>query len=461
MPIVYFQMFGRTIPAGRILCRASVLALLIYGVLPQCAVAKLRHHYAAGVYLTDNGQLLRDLAGRTPGTYWIDGYHMTVSRETRICWHDAPLQFGSVLNWAGQPISMLETSSPCKSDPPDVSSKFAWLQYLGTEDFRYFTPLMTVTASRVDVWEVRNSGKVASQPPAKAAWQTLCTSADPHELRYPNEGPIDVVCDAKVNHFIEHVFAALLKPSSITAEAPATGWDLPSFYVVKPFRVSHNYDFEIIDGSRASCGTAGGNCRYTRPRAGSTVREIAYAPDGSVLIPDTVLVRLSNEAELTALLSYSAAATDQDFIGHLFRVQDFKGNVWSLSYKASGRQNSDETGHFISNVNEAQLRLGIRQMYLAGYDIRYAPFVWSVEQGKRIKGSVDEPNKHMPWYATYAFNAIDQLYPNVDYSKLKRGEREYQAFKDELRRVDPAAFTAAAAPGTAAQAAAMPTKPKK
>ena len=81
-------------------------------------------------------------------------------------------------------------------------------------------------------------------------------------------------------------------------------------------------------------------------------------------------------------------------------------------------------------------------MYLAGYDIRYAPFAWSVEQGKRIKSPADEPNKHMPWYATYAFNAIDQLYPNVDYSKLKRGEREYQQFLQELRKADPGAFAA-------------------
>ena len=51
-----------------------------------------------------------------------------------------------------------------------------------------------------------------------------------------------------------------------------------------------------------------------------------------------------------------------------------------------------------------------------------------------------QPSKHMPWYATYAFNAIDQLYPNVDYSKLKRGEAEYGQFLQELRKADPEAF---------------------
>ncbi|MBW4040227.1 MAG: hypothetical protein HIU91_15470 [Acidobacteria bacterium] len=427
---------------GRILCRAAVFALLVCGIMPQCTAAKLRHHYAAGVYLTDDGQLLRALAQRNPGTYWIDGYQMTVSKETKICWHDMPLQFGSFLNWAGQPISMPEMSSPCNNDPPNVSSRLGWLQYQGTEKFDYFTPSMTVTADRIDMWETESNGKIASQPPAKAAWRTLCASTDPHERRYPNEGPIDVVCDAKLNQFIEHVFTALLKPSAMAPDAPIATRKLPSFYIVRPFRVSHNYAFEIIDGSRASCGSTGGNCMYRRPRTGSTVQEIAYAPDGSVLIPDTALIHLTNEAELAALLSYSAAATDQQFIGQLFQVQRFKRHVLSLSYKASGRENSDETGQFISKINEAELRLGINKMYLAEYDIRYAPFAWAVEQGKQIKGPVDQPNKHMPWYATYAFNYISQLYPNVDYSKLKRGEVEYQEFLGELRKADPEAFAA-------------------
>ena len=104
MHLVQLQVYGRTRSVGRVLCRVAVLALLASVVLPRCSAAKLRQHYSAGVYMTENGQLIRDLAGRTPGTYWIDGYQMTVSKDTRICWHDAPLQFGAVLNWAAQPV---------------------------------------------------------------------------------------------------------------------------------------------------------------------------------------------------------------------------------------------------------------------------------------------------------------------------------------------------------------------
>ena len=78
---------------------------------------------------------------------------------------------------------------------------------------------------------------------------------------------------------------------------------------------------------------------------------------------------------------------------------------------------------------------------MSPFDIRLAPYVWSVENKKSIKGPVDGPCERTPWFVIYAFNSMSQLYPITDYSKLKRGEREYQAFKDELRRVDPAAFT--------------------
>ncbi len=51
-----------------------------------------------------------------------------------------------------------------------------------------------------------------------------------------------------------------------------------------------------------------------------------------------------------------------------------------------------------------------------------------------------DPDKEIPWYAAYAFNYISQYYKDVDYSKLKRGRKEYQQFLEELRRADPGAF---------------------
>ena len=79
-------------------------------------------------------------------------------------------------------------------------------------------------------------------------------------------------------------------------------------------------------------------------------------------------------------------------------------------------------------------------MYLTGYDIREAPFAWAVAQGKAVANPVinsKHPDKEIPWYAAYAFNYISQYYKDVDYSKLKRGDAEYQRFLRELRKADP------------------------
>ena len=66
-----------------------------------------------------------------------------------------------------------------------------------------------------------------------------------------------------------------------------------------------------------------------------------------------------------------------------------------------------------------------------------------VAQAKPVNNPVinsKHPDKGIPWYAAYAFNYISEYYSNVDYSKLKRGDAEYQQFLGELLKADPEAF---------------------
>ena len=66
-----------------------------------------------------------------------------------------------------------------------------------------------------------------------------------------------------------------------------------------------------------------------------------------------------------------------------------------------------------------------------------------VAQGKPINNPLIDskhPDKEIPWYAAYAFDYLSQYYQDVDYSKLKRGDAEYQQFLGELRKADPEAF---------------------
>lgn len=430
--------FGPPGPVWRMLCRMTALASFVCGMAPRCIAGKFHQQKAVGVYLTHYSQVLQSLSRNAPGTYWIDGYRMAISSDTLICWHDAPPPFGPTLDRDGQSIPRLKATSPCGAAQPGPQLQSAWLQYLAVQKYRNdsrFTTELNVVASRVDVW--RSAEEASQMPTARAqTWRTLCAAPVLHQLRYAEEDPIDVVCDARINSYVERVFLSLLKPTAVTPDGPGVRQETPSFYVVQPFEVMHNYDFESIDGSGVRCGMEGSLCTYQHPHAHSTVHEIVYAPDGTVLIADTALAHLTNEAQLAALLSYSLVATDQDLIARLFRAQHYMGGVWS----SSGRRNGIWIPQLIAHLNQQTLRLGIEQMYQAGYDIRYAPFAWAVAQGKCIKNPGVDAGKNMPFDALYAFNAIDQLYPDTDYSKLKLGEAEYRQFLQELYKADPDAF---------------------
>jgi hypothetical protein len=63
-----------------------------------------------------------------------------------------------------------------------------------------------------------------------------------------------------------------------------------------------------------------------------------------------------------------------------------------------------------------------------------------VAQGKPVQNPIlnsKHPDQEIPWCAAYAFNYISHYYSDVDYSKLKRGQSEYQQFLQELYKADP------------------------
>ena len=158
---------------------------------------------------------------------------------------------------------------------------------------------------------------------------------------------------------------------------------------------------------------------------------VVPVPDGLILIAaDSGIAHLQNEAQLAALLAIAET-----------KVLQRHG---LLAEQIVGADVPIDISSIFGYWQEAQaLRIGIRQMYLAGYDIREAPFAWLVANGKSVPNPIigaGDPGSTVPWYAAYAFNYISQYYRDVDYSKLKRGEKEYQQFLDELRKADPQAF---------------------
>ncbi len=390
----------------------------------------------SGTYFTRNKHVLRALVQRTSGTFWIDGYPITLSAQTQICGHRTALQFGATLTRNGQLVTQPEASVACRDVDPRGLDGGAWLQYEGSA-----VPNGKVAGTRIDVWgqdraPVSRPRDNGSPVPDR---QAPCASGAPHELRYPHEDPISVVCDADVRGYIQHLLESLLRVPSSTEAAQAEANEDANVYVVKPFKVKRNYDFETIDGFVGSIDMYGW-AFYRNPSAGSIVQQIIFRTDGTVLVPDTVLAHLNNEAECAALFSYELAIVHQRMIEHLERVQAYRPDRWSLNNEKNGSDNAKYTGRFIRNLNQKTMRLGINRMYETGYDIREAPFAWAAAQGKPVPKQVLRPNDSFPWYATYAVDYINRYYPNVDYSKLKRGAAEYRQFLGELRKADPGAF---------------------
>jgi hypothetical protein len=154
---------------------------------------------------------------------------------------------------------------------------------------------------------------------------------------------------------------------------------------------------------------------------------VVSLPNGLIVVPSRTLANATCNAQLASLLSYAVTA--------ILQQNDFRARP--------GIARSADGAVVAMAQYQSTMRIGIRQMYLAGYDIREAPYAWAVAQGKPVNNPVIDskhPDKEIPWYAAYAFNYISQYYKDVDYSKLKRGRKEYQQFLRELRKADPEAF---------------------
>ncbi len=163
---------------------------------------------------------------------------------------------------------------------------------------------------------------------------------------------------------------------------------------------------------------------------------IAY-PNGTILVADTAISRLTSEAQLAALLS--------DCITSVIQKHEYIANTSRTDSGFAGGSDIPDFSRYVMALgfHEQTLRIGIRQMYLDGYDIREAPYAWAVAQGKRANNPIIDsknPDKEIPWYTAYAFNYISQYYGDIDYSKLKIGRKDYQRFLRNLKKSDPQAF---------------------
>jgi hypothetical protein len=263
-------------------------------------------------------------------------------------------------------------------------------------------------------------------------------------IQYPGAPAIRIVPNHSIQDWIQNLGNSLTpKFERNLANSDPTKFHL-SFYIVHTFpsRLGEFFvqdtpmtpQYQLLHWDKDAVGY------YKTPAKEAIVSWIISSPDGTVLIPDRVLPMFTNVAEIATMLSAAITAVLQKQ-----EYQTWPPILVPNTFKRNAIRGSQTERLSINEWQNTQaIRVGIRQMFLAGYDIRQAPFAWAIALKQPVVNPMREekyPDDKIPWYSSYAFSYVSQYYSDVDYSKLKRGEAEYQQFLGELRKADPEAFS--------------------
>lgn len=350
------------------------------------------------------------------GGLWLDGYPMTIDPSANLS--TAPLGTEITFDYSGVRSVQFQTHPKTSGASQAVQSNLFQANSCAIYSGRITSGRMAVVSLRV--WP--NATDSAEKRFVKAT--RLIVQAPNYRARTPgtiksgsrHDKPVEIVPTQKLQDWVESLGEELVPPyqKSLTDTDPT----------------KIHFRFYIVRGSALSLKNlllrSGGHLQGLQsPAFDDTVQAM---PDGLVVVSDSALSRLQNKAQLAAILSYAVTAILQK-------------QAYMTSYALQSADPYVNQPHFDFAVlqYEQTLRIGIRQMYLAGFDIREAPFAWAAAEGKSTSNPMPSFDD-VPWYAQYAFGYLSQFYSDVDYSKLKRGEKEYAQFLDELRQADPEAF---------------------
>ena len=394
-----------------------------------------------GALLQEPPQVSRTETGWT-GTMWLNGYPMDLTPGTELL--AAPS--GSKLSYRPPgsrehfPLSVgshWDADMPNGPIPPFTASLFqanTWVVYQGGAPLNNGqTPLKSVRLWPNEVNEDEKNYLAGLTP---AIRDSDDAGRVPGAVGFQGEGSpksVEILADENAQKFVTTLGSSLIPEYQRTLpELDKTKVPF-HFYVVRGERPARVDEMTTVDGI--------GAWSQKRLDAGA----VAF-PNGVILVPDYMLAKIGNEAQLAAILSdlITTVLQKQGYIGRGARTDM---GPWSdfANFANSGSGNSplyDPSDFFPLIRNEQTLRIGIRQMYLAGYDIREAPTVWAAAAGEPTNPFTKTKRRPVPipWYTSYSFDYINRFYSDVDYGKLKLGEKEYAQFLDELRKADPEAF---------------------
>ncbi len=425
-----------------------------------------------GVLLEEASEIHRD-ADNLSDMKWIDGYPMSITSQTKLVGEPMGTTFRYKFGM-GNGIADINAKSSSRHAEIHGTAEMlvpnTWVLYHADSSTNG-----TVTANQLQFWP--NSVRAKEDAYLKHFNPTIVlpdyNNKIPGSISYGNTGAVAVkiVPDQAVQEWVSNVGSRLIPLSQqrLTDTEPTKLHF--HFYVVHRFPLNLGEYFVLrystMPSSRLELWDRDSKDFYPKPRASEMTSEVIATPDGNVLVPDTVLSALHNEAQLATLLSCAITSIIQRQSYHAWPVYIIP-NVLERNSAASYAFSLFPVQ---STLDEQMLRNSIRQMYLTGYDIREAPFAGTVAAGETILNPVLDSEstgsnipgytaydfsymsqhylkvdnsrfkqRYIPWYTAYAFNYISQYYKDVDYSKLKRGEAEYAQFLDELRKADPDAF---------------------
>jgi hypothetical protein len=372
--------------------------------------------------LLEEPDALKQQTSNSNENIWINGYPIKITPQTELLTAPANTDFRYRLYWRSPMQIQAKFHSPEIKGPPSVKIPTAndWIIYHGKRDADG-----TTTAYKVRIWPNSASLYDVDYPQHFIAHLNYADYREqiPDALQYRGAEPIQIIQDQFIQKWVTKIGNDIIPSYQRSLpKSDATKVNF-RFYVVRPFGIMPGFKFVDTDGDVSVYRFSSHNV-YPIPLLVGVINHVVAMPDGVILVPTTVLANLNTDAQLAALLSFSTASILQAQTRHVNSV-----NPDSLFFY-----------RFLVSLTEQKLRVGIRQLYLAGYDIREAPFAWAVAQGKPVNNPVIDsrhPDKKIPWYAAYAFNYISQYYKDVDYSKLKRGEAEYREFLKELYKADP------------------------
>jgi hypothetical protein len=393
-----------------------------------------------GALLEEPPQLSRTETGWA-GTMWLNGYPMALTPGTELL--TAPS--GSKLSYrppgshAHFPLAVAshwDADMPNGPVPPFTASLFqanTWAVYQGGAPLNGQVPLESVRLWSNEVNEDEKNYLAGLTPVVRDSDDAARVPGDVGFQGEGNPKSVEILADENAQKFVTTLGSSLI-PEYQRALPELDKTKVPfRFYVVRGERQARVDEMTTVDGI--------GAWSQKRLDAGA----VAF-PNGVILVPDYMLAKIGNEAQLAAILSdlITTVLQKQGYIG---RDERTDMGPWSdfANFANSGSGNStlyDPSDFFPLLRNEQTLRIGIRQMYLAGYDIREAPTAWAAAAGEPTNPFIKTKRRPVliPWYTSYSFDYINRFYSDVDYGKLKLGEKEYAQFLDELRKADPAAF---------------------